>query len=236
MAISLFTSSDNPTMGNFNSKFTEANSSFYYPNLLINTNFKNAVNQRGQASYSGTGYTIDRWTDLSSSGTVTLSTNGITLTSSASYARWNQIFDSALASYLSGKTVTFSMSIKGSYAFYLSQYSDQSTPLGYIEGTAADFEVVSVTVTLEDALNYLRVELRNGIGSSCEIKYVKLELGSIATPFVPSPYGEELVLCQRYYQIRSVNNIAAVDMRPLMCLASPTITAVTGGYAYDAEI
>ncbi|WP_252251310.1 hypothetical protein [Clostridium sp. VAP52] len=31
------------------------------------------------------------------------------------------------------------------------------------------------------------------------LRRVKLELGSVATPFVPRSYGEEVVLCQRYY-------------------------------------
>lgn len=33
-----------------------------------------------------------------------------------------------------------------------------------------------------------------------EIEYIKLELGEHATPHVPRSYGEELALCQRYYQ------------------------------------
>lgn len=32
------------------------------------------------------------------------------------------------------------------------------------------------------------------------IKYAKLELGDIATPFSPRSYAEELAMCQRYYQ------------------------------------
>ena len=31
------------------------------PNLLDNWYFANPVNQRGQTSYTGTGYTVDRW-------------------------------------------------------------------------------------------------------------------------------------------------------------------------------
>ena len=37
--------------------------------------------------------------------------------------------------------------------------------------------------------------------SSVELYYIKLERGSIATPLVPRPYAEELLLCQRYYLI-----------------------------------
>ena len=54
--------------------------------------------------------------------------------------------------------------------------------------------------------------------------------------YQPKGYGAELAECQRYYQIRSANNIAAVDMRPTMRLSSPTITSVSGGYAYSADL
>lgn len=37
------------------------------------------------------------------------------------------------------------------------------------------------------------------------IKNVKLEIGDKATPFIPRSYGEELALCQRYYQ--SINTL-----------------------------
>lgn len=35
-------------------------------------------------------------------------------------------------------------------------------------------------------------------GADFTIKWVKIEVGSLATPFVPRPYAEELMLCQRY--------------------------------------
>ena len=69
-----------------------------------------------------------------------------------------------------------------------------------------------------------------------EVGWVKLELGSVATPFVPRSYGEELLLSQRYYQIHTTNTIPETDLRPNMRL-TPTITSITGGeYSYDAEI
>lgn len=40
--------------------------------------------------------------------------------------------------------------------------------------------------------------LANRIGDFLQIRDVKLELGEIATPLSPRPYGEELSLCQRY--------------------------------------
>ena len=39
------------------------------------------------------------------------------------------------------------------------------------------------------------------VDTQIDIEWVKLELGSKATPFVPRPYGEELALCKRYYEL-----------------------------------
>lgn len=40
----------------------------------------------------------------------------------------------------------------------------------------------------------------NQKGATVDFKYAKLEVGDKATPFTPRNYGEELALCQRYYQ------------------------------------
>ena len=40
----------------------------------------------------------------------------------------------------------------------------------------------------------------NNAPSEWSVWETKLEVGSVATPFIARPYGEELALCQRYYQ------------------------------------
>lgn len=49
------------------------------PNLLDNWYFLDPINQRAKTSYSGTGYTVDRWTMIESDGTVALSKSGTTI-------------------------------------------------------------------------------------------------------------------------------------------------------------
>lgn len=39
------------------------------------------------------------------------------------------------------------------------------------------------------------------VDTQIDIEWVKLELGSKATPFIPRLYGEELALCHRYYEV-----------------------------------
>lgn len=38
------------------------------------------------------------------------------------------------------------------------------------------------------------------VDTQIDIEWAKLEIGSKATSFIPRPYGEELALCQRYYE------------------------------------
>ena len=77
----------------------------------------------------------------------------------------------------------------------------------------------------------------------------KLEAGSVATPFIARSYGEELALCQRYYQFRSSagangayfryatgqygsEDVAeAVIHLPVVMRAIPTFTAAGGSVA-----
>jgi hypothetical protein len=48
---------------------------------------------------------------------------------------------------------------------------------------------------------YGNVSSTNQNGKTFDIKEVQLELGKVATPFEHRSYGEELALCQRYYQV-----------------------------------
>lgn len=51
-------------------------------NLLDNSDFRNPVNQRGQTSYTGNGYSIDRWKSGSSNSALTVNDGYITITGS----------------------------------------------------------------------------------------------------------------------------------------------------------
>ena len=97
----------------------------------------------------------------------------------------------------------------------------------------------SVTVDLSDSEYISAVSIGfnkgNEAGNSLKLAWAKLEGGSLATPFVPPDYAAELAKCQRFYQVRTTNDIDPLDLRPSMRTITD-IKAVEGGYAYVAEL
>lgn len=75
----------------------------------------------------------------------------------------------------------------------------------------------------------------DGVFGKINLYSAKLEIGGHATPFcLPDP-ATELMKCQRYYQIRTTNDIDPLDLRPSMGTITD-IRAVEGGYAYVTEL
>ena len=97
----------------------------------------------------------------------------------------------------------------------------------------------SVTVDLSDSEYISAVSIGfnkgNEAGNSLKLAWAKLEGGSLATPFVPPDYAAELAKCQRFYQVRTTNDIDPLDLRPSMRTITD-IKQVEGGYAYVAEL
>lgn len=75
----------------------------------------------------------------------------------------------------------------------------------------------------------------NDVGNELSVAWIKLEESAAATEFRHPYPPQEFAVCQRYYQVRTANDIDPLDIRPVMA----TITGVkqmTGGYAYIAEL
>lgn len=203
------------------------------PNLLINSWFGNGViNQRGQTTYpaaSGASNTIDCWKTIDNFD-LTVNDGFITLSNGDSL--WHKYFNQSIEGLkrFAGQAVTISAKVRysnGDYYLFGGRHIDYP---------GSDWQIVSHTIIMPDTDELSYIYGGYGVAGSIDIMWMKLELGSIATPFCPPNPETELAKCQRYYQIRSTGNIPAVDLRPSM-RTTPTVTQLSdGNYAYRAEL
>lgn len=168
------------------------------PNLLINPDF--SINQRGQKSYTTNGYTVDRWKSANTT-TMVNSDKTITVALSAAYSHNMQIIEDY--EKLKGKQVTFTVN-------FVSETHTTGTPqiriYDGVNGTSVNINgagTYSITHTV--SANATKLECRkyyNGANTTSDgiatIAWAKLEIGSVATEFIPPLISEELPKCQRY--------------------------------------
>lgn len=160
---------------------------FSNPNLLINPDFK--INQRRQATYetSGAGqiYSADRWrlgrgkVTVNSDGTVTVTATGGTTNEEGYY---QQYLENA---------------ISGDYTVSMEVISVSGAVRIAIDGAWKNIK--SGLNVFHGITGTGAVGLQLANGASITLKWVKLEQGSVATPFVAPNPAEELVKCTRYY-------------------------------------
>jgi len=172
-------------------------------NLLHNWDFRNPVNQRGFTSTTNAEYTIDRWRSMTSGHTVELTPNGLKLTAS-SEAEFNYCIAQYIENYkqFEGKTLTLSVHVVENTLTQGCCLCWNDTAGSRITGTG----LFSFTFT-PSSLSSLGVGIQFWDRVADSGKYVvidkmKLEIGSTSTLAndPPADYGEQLALCQRYYQ------------------------------------
>lgn len=187
------------------------------PNLLINGDFR--VNQRGQSSYSNFAnkYCVDRWLTRGSNVTVTPMDYGCSV-SVRGTGQYYPVLEQIIEDYASliGKTVTLSANIKSvsanlqtnQYCIRIRCYDTNNELITTSESWITTAGNYSCTFTIPSNTKKVSCVLYKNaeVGCAFEIEYMKLEIGSVATPYSPRPYAEELALCQRYYQKFSPNN------------------------------
>ena len=200
------------------------------PNLLINPDF--AVNQRGITSASGGTdmiFIADRWYAsrciVSNNGhALTAAWDGVTGTNG--YIQ-QQIEGTA---ELFGKPVTVSLNIDGARRSVTltvptekNQTAKASVSDDIIVGVS-NFKATHISVVL--FFNAVEHTITN----------IKAEVGACETGYEIPITADELLKCQRYYQIRSTGDIAAVDMRPSMYTITDIKQRSDGNYEYIAEL
>ena len=197
-------------------------------NLIINGGFD--VWQRGTSLTAASSYLADRWangtseaqsrqaftvgqTEVDGNPTYYHRSGG---GGSAYYGLDHKIEN---VGTLSGKEVTLSYWMKGSSAFTNAPYRGQNFGSGGSSGVEAALSTSSITTSWVrythtftfpsisgktvgassfSQLNVFRANIANIV---VDIANVQLELGSVATDFEHRSYGEELALCQRYYEV-----------------------------------
>lgn len=176
------------------------------PNLLINSDFRNPVNQRGQTTYAPSGnvliYTIDRWgifpsVNDGSGHSLTVSDGCITFANSN--ANMSAYLIQHLEKPLSG-TYTISIKVKSTNKSFDVTCRDNSSLIRAIDVNTLNAGVYSATIEC-NSLNFVRIGL-SGVGS-IDIEWIKLEAGNVATLFSPSLFADEVNICKRYYQVVS---------------------------------
>ena len=191
-----------------------------FKNYIINGGFD--VWKRGTSFSSASNiYTADRWymanTSIETTATKVdnVNFNSLRLSLNGGTNGYENIRQYVEGDKLAGKTVTISFKIKwhtynpNSYLYGYSSFGGTSIQTGGIGSGTGEWENISITYTFNSSwagASYIGIGLI-GRGSNItgdfdfEIAQVQLEDGSVATPFEQRPYGLELSLCQRYYQV-----------------------------------
>ena len=220
-------------------------------NLLLNGGFN--VSQRGDYTTATTTnhlqYYLDRFYVAKAGVTATIQDTGFAVklvaTSSATGSlRITQPLEDMAR--LSGKTVTLSCQMKSNASTNsrIGIFADgwQSATAAHTGGGA--WEALSITLTLPAGITtelsvhagfdgVLSANIPISSGDYCEVKDFQLELGSVATDFEYRSYGEELALCQRYFQALTLylnTNSAQYPMFYVTKRAAPTLSSTASGF------
>ena len=172
------------------------------PNLLTNPDFR--VNQRGMTEYSS-GYSADRWFIEGNKCTVTAGADGVLIKSAIKLDSNAHVFWQKAEKPLAPGKYTLSLNVLEVSGVWSARIRTVNS--------SGDYADSYYTPVLHVGLNKVSVELPEGeyisavsvgcnkdteVGDSVKLAWVKLESGSLATPFVPPDYAVELAKCQRY--------------------------------------
>ena len=196
-------------------------------NLLINGGFD--VWQRATSNTTNSGFrSVDRWAfNTYTGGAFTVSKE--TDSTFGNVLKWNRTTADTSntnagnciqqpienAKYLvKGKSVTVSFWLKNEktvlrsgfvrFRINVSPYT-LLAPAQYWESGSNEWEYHSFTFQTSETVNsdHIELQIQMDNGSSMGAIYIaqcQFELGKVATPFEHRSYGEELALCQRYFQ------------------------------------
>lgn len=165
-------------------------------NLLINSDFRNPVNQRGKENYytnGGNAYTIDRW--RANGLVVTVNSNTITIANNNATPKpfIQPIEYSLYTDYYTATINVLDLSGQTHIRYYDvdKNLHDEQEELKLGENTKTINDSISVFGLLLDA------------NSRVELEYIKLEPGQIATKFLQEDNDLTIKKCERFYNNKS---------------------------------
>jgi hypothetical protein len=174
-------------------------------NLIINGGFD--VWQRDSSQYAAHSYNADRWissrTNIVKSTSIYKGLNWLDMSSGAT-GYLGQFIEGAETGR--GKTVTlsflFNSTASDSYAYFYWSGVTINATTSSTEVISGNIQKYTGTFTLPDSTNTdTKLKMYIQPTTATAIAQVQLEVGSVATDFEHRSYGEELALCQRYYEV-----------------------------------
>ena len=210
-------------------------------NLIINGDFKISQrgNYTSSTNMAHNTYYLDRWvSDHGNTVTATFrqittdlpkqyrneTNNGLrfeaTSSNSSAYLGFRQRYE--FMSHLDGKFVTVSAWVKSNRPAVIINYDGSGAPYDYAQHSGSgQWEYLSYTTFIDStSYNHFDIFLINPItysyvsissGDYVEVTNYQLEVGKNATEFEHRSYGEELALCQRYYQVHDGHYLQVVS-------------------------
>ena len=239
-------------------------------NIIINGAIQ--VSQRGSyttaVSVADTTYYQDRWTSVVNNGVAatiqTKSTdqpngqigNCIRVITSAGSSAAQCCVDQRIENpqWLAGRTLTFSVWMKSNTnKAGISHYNNQDTfvaPTNHTGGGAWEKLILTHTVNSTAPTDFrLRLGMSQsgntvvGVGDYFEVTEAQVEVNPEATPFEHRSYGEELALCQRYYEVIDrvyphvyYTNVSIANFFYVTKRATASITADTNPASLDLNV
>ena len=175
------------------------------PYLLINPDF--LVNQRGQNEYSS-GYTVDGWYIEGNKCSVRPNADGILITAAINPDSNTHAFWQKIENPLAPGKYTLSLNVLEVSGLWSARIRTVNASGDYIDSYYTSLlhkgvNKVSVDLSEGEYISAVSVGINKGTetGNSLKLAWVKLESGSLATPFVPPDPATELAKCQRYLYV-----------------------------------
>ena len=167
------------------------------PRLLDNWYWGNPVNQRGQTSYAGAGYTIDRWKTYAS-GTIALSGGHLSLTEVTDFGQQIEISRMSVDC-----PVTFSVLTDTGLAWSTHKFAGDTNETWYENiGNGITLNMIYNWISSGTVLVGLQTQAANiravGLELGTQQTLAHKEYGEWVLNEIPK-FGDQLAECQRYY-------------------------------------